>query len=118
MVDFKLLFRARGYSNTFVNKALAKVAFINPGDRVNMVRVGEEGRKFFFKTVFDDRKPMIRPLLVANWDDLNGELNCSRVFGLAKAVMCYRNGKNLKNLVSRSALRIDVKMNPIVMGKP
>ena len=113
MLELKLLFRARGYSNEFVNRAIRKVVFILPEERCKVMNPRREGRIFFFKTVFDGRRPPIRPLLMTNWEDFNDDEACSGVFSGAKVMMCFRNDRNLRSLITRSALKQDIRFNDI-----
>ena len=111
LIELKLLFTARGYTNQLIGDSLKDVTFVSPENRLVGGTPALTGRKFFFKTVFDDRRPAIKPLLTANWVDLCGDPACETVFGRAEVTLCFKNKINLKKLKTRSALKGDVKMN-------
>ena len=121
LIELKLLFTARGYTNQLIGDSLKDVTFVSPENRLVGGTPALTGRKFFFKTVFDDRRPAIKPLLTANWVDLCSDSACETVFGQAEVTHCFKNKINLKKLTTRSALKGDVKMNvlaPIPGGRP
>ena len=114
LLQLKLQFRARGYTNNFVNRSLAEVLFIPPDMRTERVVPPHASRKFFFKTFFDSRRPPIKPLLVANWLDLCDEARTKQVFEHAEVYMCLKNVANIRRLITRSALRGDVTFSQLL----
>ena len=112
LLQLKLQFRARGYSNRFINEALDGVEFVQPLERLlTVVRPAVDTRRFFFRTTFDSRRPPIKPLLSANWDDLVVDAETSKVFSASQPIMCLKNAINLRKMLTRSALRGDVRLN-------
>ena len=114
LLQLKLQFRARGYTNNFVNRSLAEVLFVPPDMRTERVVPPHASRKFFFKTFFDSRRPPIKPLLVANWLDLCDDARTKQVFEHAEVYMCLKNVANIRRLITRSALRGDVRFSQLL----
>ena len=75
LLHLKLQFRAKGYTNNFINRSLAEVLFVAPVERTEHAAPPQAWSKFFFKTFFDSHPPLppFKPLLVANWVDLSDD---------------------------------------------
>lgn len=106
----KLAFRDRGYSNAFIASALAKLPSFsqryNPNPKINTTLT------FFFKTVFDFRRPPLKPLLTQNIAPLTTDLEMGKVFSPGSQVLvCHKNPKSLTKLLTRSALPGDCRLH-------
>eukprot|EP00731_Ephydatia_muelleri_P027043 Em0018g1143a len=83
--------------------SLTEVLFVPPDTRTERVEPPHASRTFFLKAFIDNRRPSIKPLLVAHWSDLCDDARTKQVFEHAEVYMCLKNVTNNQRLITRVA---------------
>ena len=111
LIQLKLSFRDRGYTNPFINSAMQNLPDFQHRYDKTAKESNPDTTMFFFKTFFDHRRPQIKPLILANFEHLEQDPEAGKAFRGASVLICHKNIRSIKNILTRSALKGDTSVN-------